>query len=180
MISTPIYPLDACFVSAARTEFADALRQIEHCVAQLSDEQAWQRPGPGMNSVANLLLHLAGNVRQWIVSGVGGAEDTRYRAGEFADESGRPRAEMLAELRKVVEEADAVIAGLNADRLLERRTIQGYETQVLGAVFHAVAHFRGHAQEITHMTRAVIGDRYVFAHAPDDYNRRAERGRLET
>jgi len=151
----------------------DALRQIEHCVAQLSDEQAWQRPRPGMNSVANLLLHLAGNVRQWIVSGVGGAADTRYRAGEFADESGRRRAELLAGLRQAVGEADAVIATLDSDRLLEPRRIQGYSTQVLGAVFHAVEHFRGHAQEITHMTRAMIGDRYVFAHAPDDYNRAA-------
>jgi uncharacterized damage-inducible protein DinB len=177
MISTATYPLDACFVTAARTAFVDAMRQIEHCVTQLSDEQVWQRPRPGMNSVANLLLHLAGNVRQWVVSGVGGAPDTRYRAGEFADESRRPRAELLAELRRVVGEADAAIAALNGERLLERRTIQGFETQVLGAVFHAVEHFRGHAQEITHMTRAMIGDRYVFAHSPDDYNRRAERGR---
>jgi uncharacterized damage-inducible protein DinB len=177
MISKPSYPLDACFITTARTAFADALKQIEHCVAQLSDAQAWQRPRPGMNSVANLLLHLAGNVRQWVVCGVGGAPDMRYRAGEFADESGRPRVELLAELREVVAEADAVIARLDAERLLERRTIQGFDTQVLGAVFHAVEHFRGHAQEITHMTRATIGDRYVFAHAPDDYNRRAERGR---
>lgn len=173
MIPPAAYPLDASFVSAARAYFVDGLKQIEHCVRQLSDAQVWQRPRPGMNSVGNLLLHLSGNVRQWIIAGVGGAADVRDRRAEFAADSGPAVAELMDRLRATVREAHAVMASLNAERLLETRRIQGFDTQVLAAVFHVVEHFRGHAQEITHMTRAMVGDRYVFAHSPEAFNRNA-------
>ena len=61
--------------SVAEADFTDALERIKHCFGQLTDEQVWGRSRPDMNSVANLLLHLTGNVRQWIVGGLGGAAD---------------------------------------------------------------------------------------------------------
>jgi hypothetical protein len=90
------------FVAAAREVLAEGMVKVEHCVDQLDDESLWWRPSAGRNSVANLMLHLAGNLRQWIVSGVGGAADVRDRPGEFADRSGRPKAEVLARLRGAV------------------------------------------------------------------------------
>ena len=77
----------ALFITAARNSLAEGLRKVEHCVHQLNEEQVWWRPAPQMNSVANLMLHLAGNVRQWILSGVGGARDIRNRPEEFVDRS---------------------------------------------------------------------------------------------
>ena len=161
-------PVDssALFIAAARASLAEGMEKVEHCLSQLDDESVWWRPAEGMNSVANLMLHLAGNVRQWIVSGVGGAADVRDRPNEFNDRSGRPKAEVLETLRGAVRDADAVLARLRAEQMVERRRIQGFETNVLAAVFDTVAHFRGHTQEIIHITRAALGDRYRFHFVP--------------
>src|SRR5688500_18435211 len=132
----------ATFVHAAREVLGEGMKKIEHCVKQLDDASVWWRPTEGQNSVANLMLHLAGNVRQWIIAGVGGvAPDVRNRPQEFADRSGRPKAEVLELLRRTVGEADAVLSRLTADRLTQSRRIQGFETNVLAALFDTVAHF---------------------------------------
>jgi hypothetical protein len=154
------------FTDAARCELSEGLSKIEHCLNQLTDEQVWWRPRPEMNSIANLLLHLAGNLRQWIVSGVGGAADVRHRPGEFADRSAAPKSEVLAKLRGVIHECGAVLARLSPDDLVGHTRIQGYDLTRTGAVLHAVPHFRGHVQEIIHMTRAQLGERYKFDFVP--------------
>jgi hypothetical protein len=153
-------------VEAARHQLGEGLRKIEHCLAQLTDEQLWWRPRPEMNSIANLMLHLAGNLRQWIVSGVGGAPDVRDRPGEFADRSGAPKSEVFAKLQRVIRECDAVLARLGPDDLVAPRRIQGFDVTVTGAIFHVVPHFRGHVQEIIHMTREQLGERYKFDFVP--------------
>jgi hypothetical protein len=150
----------------ARQELTEGLAKIDHCLSQLTDEQAWWRPRPEMNSIANLMLHLAGNLRQWIVSGVGGAADVRNRPGEFADRSGASKSEVFAKLQGVVRECDSVLARLGADDLVAPRRIQGYDVTVTRAILHVIPHFRGHVQEIIHMTRAQLGERYRFDFVP--------------
>src|SRR5690349_13879202 len=86
----------------AATELGKALDRIKHCLAQLSDEQMWQRPQASMNSIGNLILHLCGNVRQWIVSGLGGARDNRNRPAEFAEHGPIPKEELIHRLDAVV------------------------------------------------------------------------------
>jgi hypothetical protein len=162
----PTVMLAPLFVDAARDCFAEGLRKIEHCVEQLTDEQVWWRPRGEMNSIANLMLHLAGNLRQWIISGIGGEKDERNRPQEFADRSRAPAAELLAKLRRTVAEADVVLAKLDAERLAQTRRIQGFDTTVLAAAFDTIAHFRGHTQEIIHMTREQLGGAYRFDFVP--------------
>jgi len=154
------------FITAARNSLAEGMRKVEHCVRQLNEEQVWWKPTPQQNSVANLMLHLAGNVRQWIVAGVGGARDVRNRPEEFADRSELPRANMLSMLRSAVREADGVMEKLPLEKLGEARRIQGFDTIVLEALLDSVAHFRGHVQEIIHMTRVVLGNKYQFDFVP--------------
>ena len=96
----------------------------------------------------------------------GGAPDVRNRPAEFAERSNRPKAEMLAVLRSAVRDADSVLTRLTSDELVRPRRIQGFETSGLAAVFDTVAHFRGHTQEIIHITRAAVGDRYQFYFVP--------------
>jgi hypothetical protein len=164
---TPSSPeVATLFIASAREILGEGLRKIEHCINQLDDESVWWRPTPRQNSVANLMLHLAGNIRQWIVSGVGGAPDVRDRPREFSERSGRPKGEVLEALRSAVRDAGGVLARLDAGRLVQSRRIQGFDVNVLGAVFDTVAHFRGHTQEIIHITRAAVGDRYVFDFVP--------------
>src|SRR5580765_6094612 len=98
------FKLKDLYLETARGTLSEGMRKIEHCVNQLSDAQIWWRDRPEMNSTANLMLHLSGNVRQWIVSGVGGAPDVRNRPLEFSDHSGRPKAEILAILKATVQE----------------------------------------------------------------------------
>src|SRR5689334_20239791 len=91
------------FVAAIRQSLNEGLEKIQHCAAQLSDEQVWWRPRTEMNSIANLMLHLSGNLRQWVVAGIGGAEDVRNRPQEFSDRSQQPKAELLEQLEATVE-----------------------------------------------------------------------------
>jgi len=154
------------FVAAARECLDEGLHKIEHCLGQLDDEAVWWRPTPQQNSIANLMLHLSGNLRQWIAHGVGGAPDVRNRPMEFDDRSGRPRAELLETLLAAVRAADEVIGGLTAQRLVQPRRIQGFDANMLAAVLSSVAHFRGHTQEIIHITRARLGDAYRFDFVP--------------
>ena len=127
--------LNQVFVGAARETLAEGLAKIEHCVAQLSDDQLWWRPRPEMNSIANLMLHLSGNVRQWIIAGVGGAKDARNRPGEFADRSNRSREQFLGVLKSTVDDALAAIARQTADDLVSPRRIQGFDITVTDAIF---------------------------------------------
>ena len=154
------------YLAAARECLAEGLRKIEHCTHQLSEEQVWWRPRPDMNTVANLMLHLAGNIRQWICHGVGGAHDIRNRPEEFADRSELPRNNILSMLRSAVREADTVLEKLPPQKLTAPRRIQGFDTTVLAAIFDSIAHFRGHTQEIIHMTREILGDKYKFDFVP--------------
>jgi hypothetical protein len=154
------------FVGAMRETLLEGMRKIEHCVGQLDDEQVWWRPRGEMNSIANLMLHLSGNLRQWIISGVGGAKDVRNRPVEFSDRSGRAKGEVLAILQKTVAEADGVLAKVTAEELVSKRRIQGFDETGMSAIVRAIPHFRGHVQEIIHMTREQVGEKYRFDFVP--------------
>lgn len=157
----------AAATSAAAEELDAAARTIHHCLRQLTDEQVWWRPAASMNSIANLVLHMCGNVRQWIVAGVGGAVDNRDRPAEFSEQGPIPKDELLDRLDRTLIDAKAAMAGASGAELLRVRRIQGFETNGIGAIFHSVAHFRGHTQEIVHMTRCQLGDAYQFAFVPE-------------
>jgi uncharacterized damage-inducible protein DinB len=136
--------------------------RIESCVTKLSPDQIWARQGSNQNAVGNLLLHLAGNVRQWIVCAVGGAPDERDRDSEFADVAGISAAELLDRLRTAVEEASDVISELPPKRLPERVYVQGYDVTVLEAVYHVVEHFSQHTGQIIFATKLLTGERLDF------------------
>ena len=166
-IRNPNDEMGEAFIAAARNTLGEGMRKIEHCVGQLDDRQIWWRARAEMNSIANVMLHLAGNLRQWIVAGVGGAKDVRNRPAEFSDRSNRAKGEVIGTLKKTVAEADAVLAGVKAVELVSPRRIQGYDTNVVAAIFDAIAHFRGHVQEIIHITRQQLGERYRFDFVPN-------------
>ena len=157
----------AAFVETSINHLRDLTGTIRHCVDQLDDEQVWHRPHESMNSIANLLLHLIGNAKQWITSGVGGVPDTRDRPAEFTDRSEASKAELLARLDAMVSEIEGVISGMTAQSAVTRRRVQGFDGMTgVGCVFHSLAHYYGHTQEIVHMTRVMLGERYRFKWAP--------------
>ena len=127
--------------------------QLRLAVNALPPDAVWLRPNDQSNSVGNLLLHLNGNVRQWILGGVGGRSNTRHRADEFAARNGPSAASLLADLEGTLDEVDEVLAGLNDADLLEPRTIQGRDILVLAAIFHVVEHFSQHLGQIILMAK---------------------------
>jgi hypothetical protein len=147
----------------ARAVLDRCLIKIRHCVEQLSDEQLWWRPNESMNSIGNLVLHLSGNLRQWIVSGLGGRADVRNRPAEFAERGPIPKAKLLADLSDVVSEAIEVLQKPTATDMAEPRVIQGYTVTGWGGLFDAVPHFQGHTQEIVYVTRMQLKDGYQYA-----------------
>ena len=152
----------AFLAGARRHLLGEYLPKIERCLERLTDEQVWWRANDQSNSVGNLLLHLEGNARQWVVSGLGGAPDRRDRDREFAERGRLPRARLLSALRATLEEADDVLARLDPSALLEGRDIQGLEVTVLGAVFHVVEHFSMHTGQIILLTKQLTGADLAF------------------
>lgn len=159
----------ACLENYRQT-LRNSLERIMHCLKQLDESALWWRPFPEANSVANILLHLCGNIGQWILAPLAGLPDTRDRAGEFAEQGPISGQELITRIHRAVEQADKAIGDLDPNRLLEERIIQGYHTNLLEALSNSVGHFRGHEQEIVYITRLRLEDRYEFATNPDLLN----------
>jgi uncharacterized damage-inducible protein DinB len=129
------------------------LPKIERCLEQSNDEQIWWRANEESNSIGNLVLHLCGNARQWIVCGLGAQPDTRTRDAEFAQRDPIARAELLELLRSTVADVESVLRHLPPSTLLQKRTIQGSEVDVLEAIFHVTEHFSMHTGQIILLTK---------------------------
>jgi uncharacterized damage-inducible protein DinB len=142
------------FLQQARSHLTeDFMPQIRKCLEILDDDDLWWRADESNNSVGNLILHLCGNVRQWIIAGLGGEPDLRQRSKEFSERSHVPRAVLLAKLEETVQEADGVLAACQSDALLAERSIQGFQKTALQAIFHVVEHFSFHTGQIIYITK---------------------------
>lgn len=151
------------FIQEARRLLTEEyLPKIERCVEKLTDEQVWWRPNPESNSIGNLMLHLSGNARQWIVSGLGGASDKRQRQTEFDEREVIPRIELLTKLRTTVADVDEVLTSFAAARLMEKFPIQGTQAPALAAIFHVTEHFSMHTGQIILLTKMLANLDLVF------------------
>jgi uncharacterized damage-inducible protein DinB len=164
-------PASLMFLRHARFRLLeDYFVKIASAVEALDDEQVWRRPNESSNSAGNLLLHLSGNVRQWIISGVGGAEDRRDRASEFASRGSVSKAELIELVKATLEEADAVLAKIeaecaasNSDTPLQRVCMpQDYEVTAFDAIFHVVEHFSYHTGQIIFAAKWLAEGRVSF------------------
>lgn len=166
MASTSTDAIGQAFIDQVRRGLAESLEKITHCINQLSEEDVWWRPFESHNSPANILLHLNGNLRQWIISGVGELPDVRNRAQEFTDRGPIPKSELLGRLGQTLHEADDLLANLPTDQLLATRRIQGFDETVMSALSDTLGHLRGHTQELIYITRFRRGGDYQFRWQP--------------
>lgn len=127
--------------------------KIRLAVANLSHEEIWRRANEQSNSIGNLIVHLAGNIRHWIVAGIGGATSDRDRAAEFAMRDGPGADALLSLLDDAVTDADAVIAAQTEVDLVLECEIQGRNTTVLAAIYHVVEHFSMHTGQIVMLAK---------------------------
>src|SRR5690349_12780282 len=126
------------YIDAARHPLREAHGKIIHCLNQLNDDQVNWRPFEQQNSIANIILHLCGNLRQWAIAGVDELPDTRHRPSEFSDRKRYTRDDLLDRLAKVVAEADATITRITDQTITQPRRIQAHDTNVLAATFDTI------------------------------------------
>jgi Protein of unknown function (DUF1572) len=131
--------------------------RLRACVELLTDEQVWWRPNPASNSIGNLMLHLNGNVRQWLVDSFNRSEDKRDRPAEFVAEGGIPASVLLERLGATMQEAAQVLARLTRADLVAPYEIQGYHVSGLEAVYQVVEHFGLHYGQIAYIAKEVRG-----------------------
>jgi uncharacterized damage-inducible protein DinB len=147
----------AVFLDVSCRRLGQMTEYLTACVKKLSEEQIWQRQGAYENAVGNLVLHLCGNARQWIMHGVGGAEDVRVRDKEFGVDDGMSGAQLIALFEQTMDEAKRIIAAVPAQRMTERVHPQGRDVSVLEAIYQVVGHVQQHVGQIILVTKQMLG-----------------------
>ena len=149
--------LAGVFLRHSATKLQQMREHIHVCLDNLDSQQIWNRGGGNENAIGNLILHVCGNARQWVISAVGGEADTRERALEFsADGNVSPEA-LRQRLDETVSATIAVIEQTSASRLLEEVTPQNFRVTALEAIYQVVGHFQQHTGQIIFATKAMTG-----------------------
>jgi uncharacterized damage-inducible protein DinB len=154
--------IETDFLNYACDKLTQLCGRIDTCLLKLTPDQIWMRGSENQNAVGNLVLHLTGNVRQWILTGVGGAPNSRIRDLEFSARGGESAAILGQRLRETVDSAVELLRSLPPARLTERITIQGHDVTLVEAIFHVVEHFSGHTSQIIFITKMVTGEDLGF------------------
>jgi len=145
------------FIEASRLFLSDFLPKLKQCVEEMREEDLWWRPNELSNSVGNLILHLCGNMKQWILTSMGERRYERDRDAEFSERGPLPKAQLLATIDRTVFEVDKLLAHLPASTLLERFPVQVYNTSRLQAIYHVVEHFSYHLGQILYIYKLRTG-----------------------
>lgn len=131
----------------------EGLTRIKHCVSQLDAKELWKQENENTNSVGNLIMHLQGNVRQYIISGIDKQKDTRTRDAEFDPKNIKEKEEIVRALEQTLIESVHVINKIEPENLTEERKVQGFEETVLSIIIHVIEHFSYHVGQITFITK---------------------------
>jgi uncharacterized damage-inducible protein DinB len=168
-MTTPELATSRAFIAhASNFLVGDYLPKIERCLEKLTDEQIWWRANEESNSIGNLILHLCGNARQWIICGVGAQPDNRDRDSEFAQREIVPRNDLLALLHSTLSEVKTTLRNLDPSLLLEHRKIQGNDVEILEAIFHVTEHFSMHTGQVIMLTKMFTASDLRFYEFEDD------------
>ena len=154
--------MEATFLKFSADKLDQFAGRIEVCLAKLNEDQVWMRGNDNQNAIGNLVLHVCGNMRQWIIAKIGGTPDLRTRDAEFAARGGMTVPELAVHLRSSVDEAVAILRAMPPQRLSERMTAQNYDVSMLEAIYHVVEHFSMHTGQIMFATKLHTGEDLGF------------------
>ena len=149
------------------------LPRLIRCLNMLPEKEIWWRPNSASNSAGNLVLHLSGNVRQWIISGLGNEQDNRNRDAEFAERGPVPRSALVKIISKTVVQACGVLGRLSEPSLSRNYDIQGFRVSGLYAVTQVVTHFAYHTGQVIFITKWKLGKDMQFTRLPGEKKKRA-------
>jgi uncharacterized damage-inducible protein DinB len=131
----------------------ESMMKLQSCLDKLTLEQIWYRPNENTLSIGNTLLHLNGNVRQYILAGLAGGEDTRQRSKEFSERSVISKEDLLNPLKKTMQEVDQYLDKLDIDELTIVRPVQCFDESGVGILIHVVEHFSYHVGQVVYITK---------------------------
>lgn len=157
------------FVNSSCFRLDENLRMVRKSFNLLPNEDIWRQPNPSSNSMGNLVLHLRGNITQYVISSLGGVADIRERDSEFYSNPGYTKKKLLELLAETVNEAKAAINHCGVDDLLRVRKVQGFSLSGIGIVIHVVEHFSYHTGQIAFWTK-LLKDRDLGFHDENDLN----------
>ncbi|RMG83705.1 MAG: DUF1572 domain-containing protein [Bacteroidetes bacterium] len=136
-----------------RRLFEEGIPRLKKCLLALSEEEIWHRPNAHSNSMGNLTLHLCGNVRQWILSGLGKQPDRRRRQAEFDQRDPIPRETLFRQLDELARGVEAVLQSLTPADLLATHEVQVYRETGVSILVHVVEHFSYHVGQMTYYVK---------------------------
>jgi uncharacterized damage-inducible protein DinB len=154
-MSNIIKSIKVDFIEQAILRMDEYLVKIEKCLDELEEKDIWLYPNESSNSIGNQILHLCGNITQYIIAGLGNEKDLRDRDREFNTRGGISKPELYDKLFRVVEEAKEVIINLDQDAFRKIRSVQGFELSGIGIVLHVVEHFSYHTGQIVMWTKMI-------------------------
>jgi len=150
-------PVADNFLAYASTRLHQSQKTITACLDKLTDDQQHHRNGDHENSILNLLLHLEGNMRQWILHGIANQPDIRQRDEEFTLTPSITPTAARASFNRTLDESAAVIAALSPDRLLEvidpQPTSVWRNLTILESIFKVIGHVEMHTGQIILLTK---------------------------
>ncbi|MGB3780605.1 MAG: DinB family protein [Tunicatimonas sp.] len=154
MTSNLTQPLHRALIDEVKRRIiGESVPRIKQCLGQLSTDEIWHRPNENVVSVGNLVLHLQGNLRQWVLSGLGGQPDHRQRDDEFEHTDPLPAAELLQPLDTLMAEVETVLDRLTPADLLATYRVQGYRETGVAILMHVTEHFSYHTGQITYFVK---------------------------
>ncbi len=154
MIQNQSTALTTAFITEIKRRlFEESMVRLKKCLAELTEAQIWYRPNKSSNSVGNLVLHLHGNVRQWVVAGLGKNKDVRERQLEFDEQGPVSTKKMLADMNQLMVEVNAILDKTTSADLLEVRNVQGFQESGLSILVHITEHFSYHVGQMTYIVK---------------------------
>ena len=141
------------FIEQTLKSIDENTSKIKACMKQLDEKDIWFRHNEHVNSVGNILLHLGGNIRQWIISSLGGVPDIRERDLEFSTVGGFTKEELTTRWQDTMQEAVTVITDASPENLLRNRVIQGSTHSGIGIIIHVTEHYSYHTGQIIFLTK---------------------------
>ena len=157
------------FITQSIIRLNENTPRIAKCLQLLSNEELWYKPNKSSNSIANLILHLCGNMSQYIHSGLGGSPDLRSRDMEFSTSSGYDKDQLLTKLTQCVSKAEQILTKCSLETLQKVRTVQGFRLSGLAMVLHVVEHYSYHTGQIALLTKIMKNQDLGF-YAGQDLN----------
>ena len=171
----PSNQIEAAFLAETINRLNRSFSRIEHCLEQIDHQEIWWRPNDNINSIGNLILHINGNLRQWILHGLGGEDDVRDRPTEFEGHVEMTKQNLNTLLTNLKTQLENTLNNFDNKKLLQKVRIQGFDVSLLNATYGTMTHLEGHTGQIIYITRMQKGTDYKLFWTPETIEQEAKK-----